>query len=123
MSLKELIPMMETNNLEETIKFYEEVLGFKCVHKVNDDWARMERDDVVIMFSMRFTQEEHPNTFLTGGLYIYTDTVDLIWAELKEKVKVCYPIESFEYGMREFAVYDCNDYLLQFGQDIHQNLN
>ena len=31
--------------------------------------------------------------------------------------------ETFDYGMREFAIYDCNDYLLQFGQDSSENLN
>ena len=123
MSLKELIPMLETNNISETISFYEEILGFKCVGKVDNDWARLERDDIVIMFSVRFTEEDHPNTFITGGLYIFTDTIDLMWAEYKDKVKVCYPLETFDYGMREFAIYDCNDYLLQFGQDSSENLN
>ena len=28
------------------------------------------------------------------------------------------PIEDFDYGMREFAVFDNNGYLLQFGQEI-----
>jgi len=36
---------------------------------------------------------------------------------LKDKVRVCYPLENFEYGMREFAIYDNNGYLLQFGQE------
>ncbi|MBT8267606.1 MAG: VOC family protein [Bacteroidia bacterium] len=123
MSLRELIPMLETNNIVETISFYEEVLGFKCVKKVDNDWARLEREDVAIMFSIRFTEQDHPNTFLTGGLYIYTSTIDLLWTEFKDKVKVCYPLETFDYGMREFAIYDCNDYLLQFGQDLGENLN
>ena len=30
---------------------------------------------------------------------------------------VVYPMETFGYGMREFAVYDNNGYLLQFGQE------
>jgi uncharacterized glyoxalase superfamily protein PhnB len=54
----------------------------------------------------------------TGSFYINTDNVDNIWDLIKEKVKICYPIENFEYGMREFAVYDNNGYLLQFGQEI-----
>lgn len=29
-----------------------------------------------------------------------------------------YPVEDFGYGMREFAIYDNNGYLLQFGQEI-----
>jgi len=28
---------------------------------------------------------------------------------------VVYPIESFDYGMREFAIRDNNGYILQFG--------
>lgn len=123
MSLRELIPMLETNNLQETVEFYESVLGFRCTGNIKNEWARVERDKAVIMFSERFTKEKYPNTFVTGGLYIFTNTVDLIWTEIKDKVKVCYPIESFEYGMREFGIYDCNDYLLQFGQDMNESLN
>lgn len=32
--------------------------------------------------------------------------------------RVCYAIENFGYGMREFGVYDNNGYLLQFGQPL-----
>lgn len=34
--------------------------------------------------------------------------------------RVCYPIEDFHYGMREFAIFDNNGYLLQFGQPVAQ---
>ncbi|MFN5228579.1 MAG: hypothetical protein ACK5Q3_18600 [Planctomycetota bacterium] len=27
-------------------------------------------------------------------------------------------LEDFDYGMREFAIYDNNGYLLQFGQSL-----
>jgi hypothetical protein len=30
--------------------------------------------------------------------------------------RVAYPLEDFHYGMREFAIYDNNGYMLQFGQ-------
>ena len=33
----------------------------------------------------------------------------------KSKSRICYSIENFEYGMREFAIYDNNGYLLQPG--------
>jgi hypothetical protein len=42
--------------------------------------------------------------------------VDGLWQRLKDRARVCYPIENFEYGMRELAIYDNNGYLLQFGQ-------
>ena len=27
-------------------------------------------------------------------------------ADLKDRVKIAYPLEEFHYGMREFAIYD-----------------
>ena len=41
-----------------------------------------------------------------------------LWADLKGRVAVAYPMEEFHYGMREFAIYDNNGYLLQFGQEV-----
>lgn len=55
----------------------------------------------------------------TGSFYFNTDDVDELWVELKDKARVCYDIENFEYGMREFGIYDNNGYLLQFGQPIN----
>jgi uncharacterized glyoxalase superfamily protein PhnB len=44
----------------------------------------------------------------TGSFYITTNSVDELWLQLKGMVKVSYPIESFDYGMREFAIFDNN---------------
>jgi hypothetical protein len=45
--------------------------------------------------------------------------VDAFWQLVKDRVKVCYPIEDFDYGMREFGIFDNNGYLLQFGRPLH----
>lgn len=44
--------------------------------------------------------------------------MDAAWGELKDKVRLCYPIEDFDHGMREFAISDNNGCLLQIGQEI-----
>jgi hypothetical protein len=44
--------------------------------------------------------------------------VDQLWELVNARAKVCYPIETFGYGMREFGIYDNNGYLLQFGQPM-----
>ena len=54
----------------------------------------------------------------TGSLYLRTADVDGWWQRLKDRARVCYPIETFVYGMREFAIYDNNGYVLQFGQPL-----
>ena len=33
-------------------------------------------------------------------------------------MEVRWPIDTFEYGMREFAIRDCNGYTLAFGQPV-----
>jgi uncharacterized glyoxalase superfamily protein PhnB len=121
MPFNNLTPMLEVENMDETIVFYETILDFKCLERHNDEWAMVQKDDVSIMFSDRFFTQDYPSTYMTGSLYIHTDDIDVIWQILKDKVHICYPIENFDYGMREFAIYDNNGYRLQFGQEITIN--
>ena len=54
----------------------------------------------------------------TGSFYFNTDDVESMWADLKDKANICYGIETFDWGMREFAIYDNNGYMLQFGEEV-----
>lgn len=121
MAFNALVPTLEVENMEETIAFYESYLDFKCVSREENHWAFIKKDDVEIMLSSRFNKDEFPKTVFTGGLYIYVDDIDVIWQILKDKVDISYPLENFEYGMREFAIYDNNGYRIQFGQELETN--
>ena len=119
MKLTYLRPMLWTENLQETIDFYTNVLGFTC-HEKNDDWgwASLSAGDVYIMLALPNEHTPYDKIGFTGSFYYTTDDVDTLWNKLKDKAKVCYEPETFEWGMREFAIYDNNGYLLQFGQEI-----
>jgi len=43
--------------------------------------------------------------------------------EIKTTSLIFYPIENFDYGMREFAIRDNNGYILQFGKEMHVENN
>jgi uncharacterized glyoxalase superfamily protein PhnB len=119
MKITELRPMLWTADLNETIAFYEQVLGFLCTAKNEDwGWATLRIDDVAIMAAEPTAHSSFESPTFTGSFYFTTDDVDAMWSKLKDKARVCYGIENFEYGMREFAVYDNNGYLLQFGQEL-----
>ncbi len=121
MKFKELTPMLYTTNLKESVEFYTTLLGFHCDAKRDDwGWASVKRDGVAIMFALPNAHIPFDKPTFTGSLYLYADDVDALWQQLQDKAKVCYPIENFEYGMREFAIYDNNGYLLQFGQEIQE---
>lgn len=121
MAFNALAPTLEVENMDETIQFYESYLDFQCIDREEDAWAFIQKDDVSIMLSSRFNKDKHPTPVFTGSLYIYVDDIDVIWQILKDKVTISYPLENFDYGMREFAIYDNNGYRIQFGQELETN--
>jgi catechol 2,3-dioxygenase-like lactoylglutathione lyase family enzyme len=121
MKLTELRPMLWTESLQETIDFYTTVLGFTA-DEVNDDWgwASLSKDAVGIMLTKPNAHTPYEKTGFTGSFYFNVEDIDVAWEDLKDKARVCYGIENFEFGMREFAIYDNNGYILQFGREIER---
>ena len=114
MRMTALIPMLQTNDMKHTRKWYEEVLGFRCVSASQDDgWCRLERDEIAIMF-MRNAHLGPP--YATATQYIYVDDVSELWNTISEKCTAEWGPEEMPYGLTEFAVKDPNGYLLSFGQ-------
>jgi len=119
MKITELRPMLWTEDLEGTVDFYTGVLGFSA-GEVNEEWGwgNLIIDGVSVMIAKPNEHTSYDKIGFTGSFYFTTDDVDALWEKLKDKAQVCYGIEDFFYGMREFAIYDNNGYLLQFGQEI-----
>lgn len=119
MKLLRLTPMMRTWDMPATLAFYTDVLGFICENYSEEaSWASLVKDEIRVMFSGPNQHEDDQAPAFTGSLYFQCDDVDTIWMQLQDKVGICYPPENFEYGMREFGIYDNNGYLLQFGQEL-----
>ncbi|MFI5135000.1 MAG: VOC family protein [Chitinophagales bacterium] len=97
--LTQLTPTLWVENLETTIKFYEEKLGFSIRNKTNE-WASLTRDEVEIMLAVPFPEWNFKESLFTGALYINTENVDEHWEKLKDQVTIEYPIEDFDYSMR-----------------------
>ncbi|MES1217246.1 MAG: VOC family protein [Bacteroidota bacterium] len=119
MKIKQLTPMLQVDDLIATLDFYENVLGFtRDAYEPGWGWASLRKDEVAIMLALPNQHLPYHSSLLTGSLYLRTDDVNEWWNKLKDKVEILYPVEDFEYGMREFAIKDCNGYTLQFGQSI-----
>ena len=119
MAIKRVTPMLTVPDVEAAVRFYSDTLGFRPGNRM-EGWAVVERDGVEVMFAL---PNPHMPPFaaprFTGSLYFVMDNgVDELWDALREKVEIVYPLENFEYGMREFAIRDNHGYLLQFGQEI-----
>ncbi len=112
----ELRPMLEVDSLPESIAFYENILGFACTAQIEGQWATLTLGETALMLTPRRSSGK-PLHF-SGSLYFYTRDVSTLWETVRQKVEIAYPLEKFEYGMHEFACYDCNGYLLQFGEEL-----
>lgn len=118
-SFQTLKPILWTNNLEETIAFYRDILHFELLnHDAALGWAALAHGNIEILLSLPNAHFEFKQPKFTGSFYFEIPDVDDFWVEITDKTKVCYPIENFEYGMREFAIFDNNGYLLQFGMAL-----
>ncbi len=119
MKLTSLRPMLWTSDLDKTIEFYTQVLGFKILnHNQEVGWVTLGRDELEIMFAKPNEHIEFEKSVFTGSFYFVTNAVDKLWTDVKGKATVVYGLEDFDWQMREFAILDNNGYMLQFGQEI-----
>lgn len=120
MKLDSIVPVLWVTDVPESIHFYCDVLGFTCTVQMNG-WANLEKDGVELMLSLSNAHVPFEKSHFTGTLYFRLDQpaqVDNLWQQVKEKVRVIYPVENFDYSMREFGIYDNNGYMLNFGSAI-----
>ena len=127
--MKSLSPVLMVKNVNETIKFYTEVLGFQMVMampKETDQYcfAIMHNGDVEIMLEQKETFEEELAYFkdkAIGGtftMYIETSNVEELHNNLKGKVTIVKELQDTCYKTKEFGITDNNKYILVFAEKL-----
>ena len=122
MKIRAVVPVLWVTDIPATLQFYKEGLGFQCTAQF-EGWACLQRDGVELMLSVPNAHYPFDKSHFTGSLYFKLETpeqVDTFWQQVKHKATVVYPIEDFDYGMREFAVNDNNGFILQFGAELSE---
>ena len=115
-----LAPLLKANDIQETIRFYTDNLGFTLAQSAGlpgrPTWCSLKHGHICLMFSSLDAPAGDPH--MTGVLYFYPQNVRALWEQLKGAVAVEWELRETDYGMLEFAIRDCNGYTLSFGQDI-----
>jgi catechol 2,3-dioxygenase-like lactoylglutathione lyase family enzyme len=117
LQLKGPVPILYVTNMDESIHFYSDVLGFRCANRT-DGWAMLQCGLAEIMLSLPNEHLPFSKPEFTGSFYFQAEDVNSLWGNLRDRAAVVYAPENFDYGMREFAIRDNNGYILQFGQEI-----
>jgi uncharacterized glyoxalase superfamily protein PhnB len=115
--LRRLDPILTTDDMERSVRFYVDVLGFTCGMQT-PSYANLTRDSVRIMLAAPNAHEEWTGAAFTGQLYIglnRPEEVDALWARVKDRAEIVYAVAEQEYGAREFCIRDDSGYRLAFG--------
>lgn len=113
------MPSLLVGDLDATLEFYRR-LGFR-VSGVDPDraapsWAEVTRDGVVIQFYTDPPVGTPTAPTMSGTLYLETDDVAALAAELGNSVAFAWGPEIMDYGMHEFGIRDPDGYLIAFTQ-------
>lgn len=109
-------PFLKTTDLTKTMAFYVDVLGFV----VDSQWPAdnptnciLDNGHVHFAFGTD-PLHRYPAPGLSGQLWIDVDDVMALHEGLVGKVPIEWGPEVYSYGRLEFAIKDCNGYLLAF---------
>jgi predicted enzyme related to lactoylglutathione lyase len=116
---KRISPMLATDKMEETILFYQEVLGFTPTMK-SPDYSIVERDGQTIHFQKAASEAVMKCMREHTEIYIEVSGIHELWEHVKT-FKHRYKIRDLfdrEYGMTEFHIADPNGCLVFVGEPI-----
>ena len=137
MALNKLTPNLMVEDVNRTVEFYHDILGFEFVMGVIEelqeiltsyqqdrslDYAMMKCGNVEIMFQAErslasalpvLKGKEIGGTFT---LYMELDDVSDLYARVKGTVTVVKDLHTTFYGMQELYIKDCNSYILAFAE-------
>ena len=125
--LKKLTPNLIVKDVNATVKWYQDTLG--CFEVILTDpnrgkleWALMSCEDVDIMFQSKDSITRSLGCLSDNGsggnsvIYIEVEYLKGLRKRIRDKVRVVKDIHTTPYGIQEFVVKDCNDFILVFAE-------
>jgi catechol 2,3-dioxygenase-like lactoylglutathione lyase family enzyme len=124
--LKSLVPNLVVPDVERSVAFYRDVLGFTLEQSVPDAapyvFASVKRNGVRVFLNALDAAAAEYSAFkdrpIGGTLTLFVDVSDIhaAYASLKDRVTMVLPLERKWYGVTEFAFADPDGYLVTYAQ-------
>ncbi len=132
MKYQSLTPNLGVRSVNETVKFYTEILGFKLVTSVPQDgeliFAIINAGNVNLMFQqLNSLQEEYPelknlSDKLVATFYIKLQNKNSLYQKIKDTEYLVKEMHTTPYGAEEFALCDNNGFILTITEDTDSPL-
>ena len=125
--MKDLIPMLICDDVQASIVFYTEVLGFQIVSRMDDvgrsGWASVRCGEAQLMLASP-DQEKAPvkveGRYPQQILYFYPEDVVALREQVIRQGSAASELRVTFYGMKEFDVLDPSGHVLWFGQETDE---
>ena len=124
--LKKITPNLVVSNVERSLAFYRDVLGFAVTATVPNAppyvFAALSSGPIEVFLNARDAAvEEYPvlkDRSIGGTFTMFIEVVNIHQAydTLKSQVKVIMPLEKKWYGVTEFAFQDQDGYVITFAE-------
>jgi len=116
---KTLSPIVPVSDMEESIRFYTDVLGFHIAMQ-SDDYSILTKDNTSLHLTRAESQAVLDATRGHVSFYLEVEDVESLWSHVsrfRDRYKVR-DLFDRDYGMREFHIADPNDCLIFVGEPI-----
>lgn len=122
-----LIPMLLCRDVQASIRFYVDVLGFEVVDRMDNvgrtGFASLRNGRTKIMLASPTYVPENPKLdgrYTQSVYYFYPDDVEALHAQVKVKGREPSDLKVRFYGLKEFELVDPDGHVLLFGQDTDE---
>ena len=129
MDVQALSPNIMVKDVQQTVDFYQNLLGFTLINSVPGQtgqqalqWAMVQAGGVTLMFQEEANlKAEYPSLaqHAVGGgftLYLTVANLDALYERTKSVATVAKEPHKVFYGATEFAILDNNGYVLTFSE-------
>ena len=116
------------SDLEQSITWFENVLGFRVVARDADEYVELSRGETSIQLatdSAPYWESEHPRLLPPGQrgsgveIALLVDNVDAVYKQAQQaQADIVRPIADYPWHMRQFWVRHPDGYLLRPAQTI-----
>ena len=125
--LKDLIPILICEDVQKSITFYCDFLGFEVVDRMDDvgktGWASLLNGDVQIMLGSASYLPEPKKTdgkYPQVQYYLYPEDVVAMRESILAKNYPVSDLAVWFYGMKEFELTDPDGHMIVFGQETDE---
>ena len=117
---KKVVPVLKVSDMKKSVAFYTGVLGFTVAWEAANDGGgencMLQAGATDLLLSTGSHLGDKPQ--FTGTLYFHMNGVQEFFERVKNQVEVVWPLETMDYGQKEFGIRDGDGYTLAFAEAL-----